>query len=260
MAPSFWDPGSTAARRAPTTGPQAVALAGVQDNLSGITWCGTTKTLFAVQNGPTQVREVTPDGEVKRTITLSGFDDTEGIAWLGGNKFAIIEERRRKLAVLDIPTDATRVSHDTATTYTIEPQPGNQKLLNKGLEVIAFVPAGNDVYICVEKSPRKIYKLELKEDAKPTEPWDAQQSGFGLSDLAGMSFDAATGNLLLLSDESKVLVEITTDGKELSRLKLGGGSAGLKAPVTQPEGVALGDGDKLYIVGEPNSFYVFEKK
>jgi len=231
------------------------ALAGVKDNLSGITWCGTTKTLFTVQNGPTQITELTSEGEVKRTIALAGFDDTEGIVWLGGSKFAVLEERRRQLTVFDIKPGTTRIARGAASAHTIEPKPQDKKKVNLGLEGVAFVPKANEIFICTEKSPRKVYRFKLTDSPKPTKAWDAQQNSFGLSDLAGLAYDEATGHLLLLSDESKAVGETTTDGREISRLRLTGDAA-----LPQPEGVTIDDDGKVYVVSEPNLFCVFVKK
>jgi uncharacterized protein YjiK len=55
-------------------------------------------------------------------------------------------------------------------------------------------------------------------------------------------------------------VEANKYGIEKSRLSLKGGQAGLKHTVLKAEGVALDKRGALYIVGEPNQLFIFEKK
>ncbi len=78
-------------------------------------------------------------------------------------------------------------------------------------------------------------------------------------DLSSLQFDEGTGHLLALSDESRLVVELDTDGEPVSTLSLLRGMHGLKRSVPQAEGVAMDDRGVLYLVSEPNLFYVFSK-
>ena len=62
-----------------------------------------------------------------------------------------------------------------------------------------------------------------------------------------------------MSDESRLVVELDTDGEPVSILSLLRGMHGLKRSVPQAEGVAMDDRGVLYLVSEPNLFYVFSK-
>ena len=77
-------------------------------------------------------------------------------------------------------------------------------------------------------------------------------------DLSSLQFDERSGHLLALSDESRLLLELDVQGKPLSTLSLRKGAHGLKAAVPQAEGVAMDDAGTLYMVSEPNLFYVFK--
>jgi uncharacterized protein YjiK len=79
-------------------------------------------------------------------------------------------------------------------------------------------------------------------------------------DLSSLDYDAHTGHLLALSDESHLVIEINSDGRPISTLSLIGGQHGLEKSVPQAEGVATDDRGRLYVVSEPNLFYVFEKQ
>ena len=80
-----------------------------------------------------------------------------------------------------------------------------------------------------------------------------------LKDLSSLHFDAASGHLMALSDESRQIVELDRQGRPVSRLILRGGRHGLQASVPQAEGMAMDDQGRLYVVSEPNLFYRFAR-
>jgi uncharacterized protein YjiK len=79
-------------------------------------------------------------------------------------------------------------------------------------------------------------------------------------DLSSLQFDARSGHLLALSDESKQVVELNTEGRPISNVSLTKGTLGLRKSVPQAEGIAMDDDGTLYMVSEPNLFYVFRKQ
>ena len=232
------------------------SIAGVFEDVSGITYSKETKTLFAVRNKNCIVIEMDLEGNMKRKIGLTGFDDTEGIAWIGGNRFAVVEERRRKIVVVEIGPDTVEVRYENSKKYPVA-NPGR----NDGLEGIAYDSVKKRFFVVKEKTPRKIYEIVLPADpaarAAISEPWDLQANSMGMLDAAGTYYDSRTGHLLIVSDESKCLVECTTSGKEVSRVRLGPGRIGLGHEIGPPEGVTLDDFGNIYGVGEPNVFYSF---
>ena len=68
-----------------------------------------------------------------------------------------------------------------------------------------------------------------------------------------------TGHLVLLSDESQLLIELGEKGQLVSSRFLLGGFAGLADSVPQAEGVTFDDRGNLYLASEPNLFYRFER-
>jgi Uncharacterized protein conserved in bacteria len=70
--------------------------------------------------------------------------------------------------------------------------------------------------------------------------------------LSSVVFDQRSGHLLLLSDESKLLIEMTDVGKVVSFRSLATGFAGLQKGIPQAEGVTTDTDGYLYIVSEPN--------
>lgn len=71
--------------------------------MSGVTYNQDTGTLFIVGDGGTSVTQVTTKGALIDTMTLAKgsspqgteFYDPEGIAYVGGGTFVMVEERDR---------------------------------------------------------------------------------------------------------------------------------------------------------------------
>ncbi len=236
-------------------------IKGVSRNASGLAYNAKTDTIFLVLNKPTVVLELDLKGNTKRKIGLKFFNDTEGITWIKGHSFAVLEERRRKLIMVEIGADTKSVDYLTRQGFVVEPKAAG----NAGLEGVTYDAAGGRFFVVKEKSPRRIYEVRLptkgaEEKAVITTPWDIDKTALGMTDLAGVCYDPGTGHLLILSDESKCVVECTTDGQLISRLSLKAGNSGLKATLRQPEGITVDNKGNLYICSEPNLFYVFRKK
>ena len=230
------------------------------ENCSGLAFNPDTKTLFVVQNKPTRITELNLDGKPRRAIALDGFDDTEDLTYIGKGKFAVIEERRRNLCEFTLGAGITAVSYGSAEKTLVDPVDAD----NSGTEGVAYDAVGKRFFVVKEKHPRKIYVVPLSTDRKApppvTTPWDIEEDSLGCRDLSGIYYHAGTGHLLILSDESKCVVEATTDGREIGKLSLRAGSAGMTADAPQPEGITMDDAGALYICSEPDLLYVFTKK
>jgi uncharacterized protein YjiK len=77
--------------------------------------------------------------------------------------------------------------------------------------------------------------------------------------LSASYFSSASGDLLILSDESKRLVEVRQDNIIDGSLELTAGSAGLQADVQQAEGIVVDGKGNVYVCSEPNLLYVFKR-
>ncbi len=230
-----------------------VRVAGVSDNLSGVAWVPTTNTLLAVLNGPSLALEMTTEGKVLRVLSIVPGGDTEGIAWMGEGKLAIAYENEGRIGVFDLPPregGAKSLRRQDAILVVGRPA-GNQ-----GLEGVACDIAGRRLFGVKEKSPALAYEVRLWEKASPKHPverrvlWQFGPKTIDIDDAAGCHYDAATGHLLVVSDESACLVECTLDGKPVGRLKL-------NAP--QAEGVSMDARRTIYVVSEPNLLYVYAR-
>ena len=235
-----------------------ITVAGVTEDLSGVTYDAASQSLWMIVNGKPRIIETDLEGNVRRSIELTGFEDTEDLVSLGNQKVAIIEERQRTVSVCTLPPEVVTLAKP-ADARQIEPEVTG----NSGLEGIAYDAHGNRFFVVKEKKPRRIYEFSRAAPAGNagaiTHPWDAEVHGFALQDLSGLTWDAASGHLLLLSDESRCVVECTPEGQYVGRLPLTAGAAGLNADLIQPEGITHDAAGRLYIVCEPNLLYIFAK-
>jgi uncharacterized protein YjiK len=88
-------------------------------------------------------------------------------------------------------------------------------------------------------------------------PWDIRKEGLQMDDFSGLHFDRLTRNLLVVSDEAKLLAEVTCQGKRLGFMDLEKGFCGLTRDIPQPEGVAMDEERRIYVVSEPDLLYIY---
>ena len=215
------------------------------------------RRIFIVDNKTMSVYEYDLGGKYHRTIRGKGFQDTEGIIHLGGDRFAIVEERIAQISIVTI--DATTTSIDKKDAQVIKPHLADGSSLNPGgknvgLEGIAYDAKRNVFYVIKEKNGRNLYEVQIEGEPGaatllegPTKALNAK-----LDDLAGLHFDNASRNFFVLSHESNCVVQLEPTGTYRDILKLNG---------KQVEGVTLSpDGIDLVVVGEARQFFHFRRK
>lgn len=238
----------------------SITIEGVQDNASGLTYNPDTKTLFMIVNNPEKILELDTQGRTLRQIALNGFRDTEGIIYLGDNSFAVTEERDRKITFINISETTNRVDHLNALSFQYAR--GNDD--NRGFEGLTYDFRYNFFYIANEKRPRKLLALPDPRLSSSRLNYqmlkDLEQPISGLSDLSGLHMDKNTGNLLILSQESQMIIETSLNGERISHLKLSSKQSGLPFDISQAEGITMDTQGRLYICSEPNLLFIFDKK
>ena len=234
-----------------------VVIEGVRENASGLTYHAGRNSLFVVLDSPQRVVELNLDGSLKRKINLNKFDDTEGIAWLGGNRFAVAEEARGNIVLVELEPKDGGVSWKKAKKL----ETGIQVNTTNGLEGIAYDPLAKRYFVAREKRSPAVFKIipPKQESDAPTTAILMSLAGRGLRDISGLHYDAKHKRLLILSHESACVVEANPYGIESSRLLLRGGKSGLNRTIFKAEGVTLDKRGRLYVISEPNLLYVFEK-
>ncbi|MGI9283110.1 MAG: SdiA-regulated domain-containing protein [Endozoicomonas sp.] len=242
-------------------GPVKLAEAG--DQVSGVTWSPITESLYVVARGDVvNVLEYDRLGNFKRRLKSNRNMDAEGITWVDGNTFIIVNERQQELSAVQISPETRVVDFNGVPTFSLAG--GNAG--NKGLEGIAWNPYDQSAYVVKEKDPIQIFRIQgfLERDHNReltvTEQKVMVQSlNYFNRDLSGIHFDSVSRHFVVLSDESHALSELDENGQAVSVMNLEKGWHGLKKTIKQPEGVAMDTEGTVFIVGEPNDLYIFKK-
>ena len=239
---------------------EALAIPELLDDLSALTYNQDSNTLFGLLNGNPLIVELSLDGQLLRRIQVTGAEDMEGLTHVGGNRYVIAEERKRRLLEIEIPDDAVAVDVTDAPSLTVSL---DEEQDNKGLEGLSWDARRQQLMVVKERDPMQVLTVTgfvgQPEDASISiqlEPSLLPDKLF-MNDLSSLSADSRTGHLLLLSDESHMVVEYSADGKPLSLLGLWRGMSGLSQTVPQAEGLTIDNQRRIYVVSEPNLFYRF---
>jgi uncharacterized protein YjiK len=196
---------------------EAKPVAGVSDNLSGLTFDGDLDCLWGVINNPEQLVALDAQGNLLGKYALSGFQDVEGIAYLGDGLLLLAEERTHALLAVPVPSvDGQVIDRRDARGLTLSIDAGD----NDGFEGLGYDSEGDRLFVVKEHSPMKLYEIRgLKRSLFgqfDLEVIDRQQwidDSVMATDLSSVEYDARTEHLILLSDESKLLMELDTEGK-----------------------------------------------
>lgn len=233
-------------------------LAGLEeDETSGLTWSPLSGTLWTVTGQNPQLVEFTPTGLVLRRIRLNGFSDPEAVEALGDGRLAVVDERRRLVAVVSPEPGMESIDLDDLAVHDL----GFAEAGNKGFEGLAWNPRTQRLLLAKERDPQGLFELPFPgEDGAVGVLEVLPKQPLLVRDISSVAIDPETGHTLMLSDESRLLVELDLQGKPLSFMALFGGLNGLIQGIDQAEGVAMDEQGSIYVVGEPNRFYVFKRK
>ncbi|EBJ4316876.1 hypothetical protein DUX30_15850 [Salmonella enterica] len=229
---------------------QQKPVAGVKSNLPGLTYSAEDRMLFAVINNPPELVWLTTEGQLVGRMPLQGIHDPESIAWSGGNQFQIGSEKDG--AVYKTQVDIQRGTMQIISMVKLE---GYDKAKNKGLEGTAWDAKNERLYAAKERKPIMIKEVEMSKNGITRALPSAITAS--VSDVSGLEYHTPTNSLLVLSDESKMILEVSSEWRVRDRLFLTAEWSGLRDDIPQPEGIAMDNENNLYIVSEPNLFYKF---
>ena len=241
---------------------QGQVIEGLEDNVSALTYDPLRKSLFTVTNKKSELVELSLDGRILRRIALIGFGDAEAVEFIDANTYVIADEHEQRLFKVKVDDNTQVLDAREAKQLTL----GIHQRGNKGFEGLAYDSVGKRLFVAKERDPMLIYEVRGFPQDNPQMPsaihvvTNARRDArLFVRDLSSLQFDERSGHLLALSDESRLLLELDIDGRPISTLSLKKGRHGLKKTVPQAEGVAMDDEGALYVVSEPNLFYVFKK-
>ncbi|MEE9947339.1 MAG: SdiA-regulated domain-containing protein [Pseudomonas asiatica] len=241
---------------------EAQPIEGLDDDISALTYDPDRKTLFTVTNARSELIELSLDGRILRRVPLTGFGDPEAVEYVGPNSYVITDERQQRLIRVRLEDDAMFLDAGDAEQLTL----GIGLNGNKGFEGLAYDSAGKRLFVAKERDPMLIYEVHGFPHDNPEQPYAVhvvqdrkRDSRLFVRDLSSLQFDERSGHLLALSDESRLVLELDVEGRPLSTLSLRKGFQGLQATVPQAEGIAMDEAGTIYLVSEPNLFYVFKQ-
>lgn len=228
---------------------------------SAVTYARDRGTLFFVGDEGTGVVEISRTGQTLGSMafnwagTGSTNNDAEGLTYLGGGTFVVVEERLQN-AYRFTYTAGGSVDLGTAPFVSIGPTIGNT-----GIEGLSYDPRNGNFVTVKQDNPAELrifnalsFSTAPALDAVPDTLFTGATALFGLNSLsdvqtlapvdalAGM---AAADNLLVLSLDSRLLIEIDRLGNVLSSFNLSG-----VLPSNAIEGVTVDENGTIYLVAE----------
>jgi uncharacterized protein YjiK/2',3'-cyclic-nucleotide 2'-phosphodiesterase (5'-nucleotidase family) len=252
-----------------TTAPTGSLLA---QEVSAVTYNKDTDTLFVLGDGGTSIVQVSKTGVLIDSMTLAAgtspqgttFYDPEGLAYVGGGKFALVEERDRQVSLF------TYVKDTTLTRANVQTVKLGTTVGNIGIEGITYDPQTNGFIAVKEISPQGIFQtnidfaagtatngsattvnsVNLFDPAKLTELTDFADV-YALSNVTDLNGKEDSSHLLVLSQETGKIVEVDRAGNIFSTLTIVSDAGNpLSIPDQQHEGLTVDKDGFLYIVSE----------
>ena len=237
-------------------------IEGLDDDVSALTFDPVRKSLFTVTNKNSELIELSLDGRIIRRVALIGFGDPEAVEFISADTYVISDERQQRLIKIHLEKDTTFLDAADAEQMTL----GVHMSGNKGFEGLAYDSVGKRLFVAKERDPMLIYEVQGFPHYNPEKSYAVhvinnpkRDAGMFVRDLSSLQYDERSGHLLALSDESRLILELDVGGRPLSTLSLSKGRQGLQKTVPQAEGIAMDDDGTMYLVSEPNLFYVFKK-
>lgn len=238
-------------------------LSGMGLEASAVTYARDRNSLFVVGDEGLGVVEVSLTGQTLGSMafnwsgTGSTNNDAEGLTYVGNGQLVVVDERPQIAYKFGYSAGGTVVLNNQAKVAITG---STTSVGNVGTEGISFDPRDGSFYSVKQDNPAQLRKSTLNfaagfGTASTTTLFSGTSSVFGLNSLSdvqtlspvdSLANSAAADNLLILSLDSKKLVEISPTGQEISSFDL--------ANVTNQaiEGVTVDHLGNIYLVAENN--------
>jgi uncharacterized protein YjiK len=230
---------------------------GAASEASSITWNWDTDTLFTLGDEGTTIVQVTKTGQMVDSMSLSGFLDTEGMTYIGNGQFVVTEERRQQAFLLTY-TAGGAVNKTALQGASLGANLGDGGGGNIGIEGISYDPRTGTFVVVKEKSPQAVNQASINFPAGTASVTSLfNPAALGVTDLSDVQVLATVpsllggpdaDNLLVFSQESRRLLEVTRTGTVLSFFDL--------PLVGDAEGVTVDGDGNIYIVDEIPRLFV----
>lgn len=210
---------------------------------SAITWNWDTGTLFVVGDEGEYITEISTTGQVLGSMRLSGFNDTEALTYTGQGRFVLGEERVQDVYQLSYQAGGT-AARNTLKTVSLGDTVGNV-----GLEGISYDRATGGFVTVKEKGPQAVQFGQIDFEAGSHTLAPLFSPALGVLDLADVQVLPGSGNLLVFSQESSRLLEVSRSGVVL-------GSLDFSAISSTTEGVTITADGRIFLTDETPNVYL----
>lgn len=227
-----------------------------KDEASDITFNPDSKTLFSVMGKNPFLVELSLQGDVLRKMPLVGWSNPEAVTTLPNGRLAIVDERQHQITVVSVDAQTRQLNYADFQHFNLGPSADQ----NKAFEAVVWDPH-NKQLVLGEERPPALYSvatdgISALSGEKRALPSDALE----MRNLSALAIGPRTRHMLALSADSHLLMELDEKGEQVSFMTLLGGFNGLKDTIPRAEGVTMDDQGTIYMVSEPNLFYVFRKQ
>ena len=238
------------------------SISEIENNLSWLSYWDERGELLAVLNKPPTILTLDLEGHITAQYPLDGISDTEGIAYLGNGQIALSNEKHGRIVLTQLPDQPSAVDLSHAPTLALGPTDTN----NSGLEGIEYDRIQDLLYIVKEHSPKALYRISGLCATKPQCSFDNihiedlshwLDSVNFVHDFSSVVIEPTRGHVILLSEQNQSLLELDDTGEPRSYRPLNLFPEDLNIP--QAEGITLDSTGNLYLVSEPNLFYIFTR-
>ena len=228
---------------------------------SGLAFDTSLNQLYVIVNSPQQIHRLSASGEYLGSVDLQGFTDTEGIAFLANEQFALVDEREGIISWFTMTPETKTIDFNAEQSIKIFPQ----NVGNIGLEGITYDRQNKQLYVVKDRKPKKIYAVQwpVNDTKQPVinTPWNAEERPWWLArNFSGIHYHEKSGHLFILSRRSRTIIEYTLSGEKVGSFSLKSGSAKLPQTIGKAEGIVIANNGTLYLCAELNQLYIFKKK
>ena len=193
---------------------------------SAITRNGDSDSLFVLGDEGDYVVDGNKQGVELGSMNLFGFDDTEGLTHVGNGRFVITDERLQDACLFTCQAGGA-VGRSTLPSLSVGPTVGNA-----GIEGLSYDPLTGRFIMVKEKTLQAVYDATLDfagntaSVAELVPPANPFAQIFGTADLSDVQVlttvqslrgTADQNNLLIYSQESSRLLEVSRSGRILSQ-------------------------------------------
>jgi len=242
---------------------QPRAVAGIDGKFAGLAYDPLQKRLWGVVNKPTAIVALSTDGQLLATYPVKGMSEINGIAWMGGNRLALVNGRRSRIVLTEVPPTPQVLDVTRAFALVLRVREGDDA--NQGFNGLGYDLKRDRLYVSKEHSPRTLYRVSGLNYLQSSESRGLRIENIShwlddvpfATDLSSVEADPSNGRVFLLSEESQMIVQLDGDSGQ-GRGMLSLSPRGAK-PMPRPEGIATDDSGNIYIVSEPNLFYRLKK-